>query len=145
VYPGPIGSVLTPLLEAASRESGAEASDLAQASSLCGACTEACPVGIPLDDMLVSLRRRAVERGEAPFGESLAMRAFGNVFASRERYERAGRLARGAQRLAFGDGSRRLRLAGPLRGWTRTRDLPEPPRQAFRDLWPALESEDTSS
>src|SRR2546428_13964742 len=51
VYSGPMGAVLTPLLSA-----GDEGRDLPDASSLCGACTEACPVGIPLADLLVRLR-----------------------------------------------------------------------------------------
>jgi L-lactate dehydrogenase complex protein LldF len=51
VYSGPMGAVLTPLLSG-----GTEGRDLPDASSLCGACTEACPVGIPLADMLVRLR-----------------------------------------------------------------------------------------
>ncbi len=51
VYPGPMGSVLTPLLSG-----GTEGRDLPFASSLCGACTEICPVGIPLADLLVRLR-----------------------------------------------------------------------------------------
>jgi L-lactate dehydrogenase complex protein LldF len=51
VYPGPMGKVLTPLLSA-----GESGRDLPGASSLCGACTEACPVQIPLADLLVRLR-----------------------------------------------------------------------------------------
>lgn len=51
VYSGPMGAVLTPLLSG-----GEEGRDLPEASSLCGACTEACPVGIPLADLLVRLR-----------------------------------------------------------------------------------------
>src|SRR5581483_522383 len=51
VYSGPMGAVLTPLLSG-----GTEARDLPDASSLCGACSEACPVGIPLADLLVRLR-----------------------------------------------------------------------------------------
>jgi L-lactate dehydrogenase complex protein LldF len=51
VYSGPMGKVLTPLLSG-----GAEGRDLPGASTLCGACTEACPVEIPLADMLVRLR-----------------------------------------------------------------------------------------
>ncbi|MDQ2960927.1 MAG: LutB/LldF family L-lactate oxidation iron-sulfur protein [Candidatus Dormibacteraeota bacterium] len=54
VYPGPIGAVLTPLLHPEDSESR----ELANASSLCGACVEVCPVGIPLVDMLLGLRRR---------------------------------------------------------------------------------------
>jgi L-lactate dehydrogenase complex protein LldF len=51
VYSGPMGAVLTPLLSG-----GTEGRDLPDASSLCGACSEVCPVGIPLADMLVRLR-----------------------------------------------------------------------------------------
>jgi len=51
VYSGPMGKILTPLLSA-----GEEGTDLPYASSLCGACTEACPVEIPLADLLVRLR-----------------------------------------------------------------------------------------
>jgi L-lactate dehydrogenase complex protein LldF len=63
VYPGPMGSILTPLL------SGGEAGrDLPFASSLCGACTEICPVGIPLADLLVRLRTDLRTAGPAvPF------------------------------------------------------------------------------
>jgi L-lactate dehydrogenase complex protein LldF len=46
-----MGAVLTPLLSG-----GTEGRDLPDASSLCGACSEVCPVGIPLADMLVRLR-----------------------------------------------------------------------------------------
>jgi len=51
VYSGPMGAILTPLLS-----DGEEGRDLPDASSLCGACTEACPVQIPLADLLVRLR-----------------------------------------------------------------------------------------
>src|SRR5688572_9901352 len=51
VYSGPMGAVLTPLLSG-----GTEGRDLPDASSLCGACSEVCPVGIPLADLLVHLR-----------------------------------------------------------------------------------------
>ncbi|HYH50310.1 MAG TPA: lactate utilization protein B [Acidimicrobiia bacterium] len=51
VYSGPMGAVLTPLLSG-----GTEDRDLPDASSLCGACSEVCPVGIPLADLLVRLR-----------------------------------------------------------------------------------------
>jgi L-lactate dehydrogenase complex protein LldF len=52
VYTGPMGKILTPLLD----ETGTEGRDLPGASSLCGACAEACPVEIPLPDLLVRLR-----------------------------------------------------------------------------------------
>ena len=54
VYPGPIGSIVTPLLNGLST-----APELPQASSLCGACSEVCPVGIPIPELLMQLRRAA--------------------------------------------------------------------------------------
>ena len=54
VYSGPIGAVLTPLLKPG--DPGAR--ELSEASSLCGACTEICPVRIPLHDLLLQLRHR---------------------------------------------------------------------------------------
>ncbi|MEO9256213.1 MAG: LUD domain-containing protein, partial [Tepidiformaceae bacterium] len=59
-YMGPIGAVLSPLLWPDGRYA-----DLPFASSLCGACTEACPVGIPIHRMLLDLRGDAVENGQA--------------------------------------------------------------------------------
>ncbi len=50
-YSGPMGKILTPLVTA-----GEEGRDLPFASTLCGACTEACPAEIPLADLLVRLR-----------------------------------------------------------------------------------------
>ena len=68
VYSGPIGAVLTPLLQA----DGARACELAHASSLCAACDEACPVEIPLHDLLLGLRRDRAERRIPGFLERTA-------------------------------------------------------------------------
>ncbi len=62
-YPGPLGSVLAPALWPSP-----ETAELATASTLCGACAEVCPVGIPLDDLLVRLRRRHAAGGLARMG-----------------------------------------------------------------------------
>jgi len=59
-YGGPIGAVLSPLLAG---DDFASYADLPKASSLCGACREACPVDIPIPDMLLKLRHRAHEQG----------------------------------------------------------------------------------
>ena len=60
VYSGPVGAVLTPLLAS----DHPEAAELPNASTLCGACMDACPVSIPLQDLLLTLRRRnATGRG----------------------------------------------------------------------------------
>ena len=62
VYSGPIGAVLTPLL----KPTDPAARELSEASSLCGACTEICPVRIPLHDLLLHLRHRDARADAAP-------------------------------------------------------------------------------
>lgn len=57
VYPGPVGTVLGPLLKG--DENFAELSDLARASTLCGACGDVCPVNIPLPDLIARVRARS--------------------------------------------------------------------------------------
>jgi L-lactate dehydrogenase complex protein LldF len=133
VYSGPIGAVLTPLLQPTRR-----AGELANASTLCGACFDACPVKIPLHDMLVELRRRNVERGDGAASERVAFRLWARVFSSPRLYRWVGAMMRFGQRVLLGDGTRRRwwsRFLGPLRGWTDHRALPPPSRQSFRAMW----------
>src|SRR5215831_19355897 len=85
VYPGPIGAILTPQLVGIER-----AKSLPYASSLCGACYEACPVKIDIPAVLLHLRAEA----EKPTAERTAMRGLARIFGSRRLYERAQRLAR---------------------------------------------------
>ncbi|MGH9138499.1 MAG: lactate utilization protein B, partial [Acidimicrobiales bacterium] len=68
VYPGPMGAVLTPLLAAGH----AGAADVPKASTLCGACMDACPVEIPLQDLLLVQRRQR----QAPPTEAALWRAW---------------------------------------------------------------------
>jgi L-lactate dehydrogenase complex protein LldF len=136
VYPGPIGAVLSPMLTGV-----ADNASLPYASSLCGACYEACPVKIDIPSLLVHLRARHVEesghgpgvRGRLPSPEALTMAAASWVMASPVRYQagqRAGRLGR-----LLGRGGRIRRLPPPLSGWTAARDAPVPPAQTFREWW----------
>jgi L-lactate dehydrogenase complex protein LldF len=131
-YPGPIGAILTPQL--AGLEQG---ETLPWASSLCGACYDACPVKIDIPTVLVHLRGRVVRHRprSAEAGERAAMRAIAAAMSSRRRYELAQRAARaGAWPLSRG-GRIERRLPGPLAGWTAVRDLPAPPRETFREWW----------
>jgi L-lactate dehydrogenase complex protein LldF len=122
VYPGPIGAVLSPQLFGLDRHP-----TLPWASSLCGACYDACPVKIEIPRLLVHLRGRVIREQKSRLGpEALAMKAIAGVFASRERYERAQKLAR------LGRGP--LAKAA-LPGWTAMRELPDPPGQTFREWW----------
>ncbi len=87
-YMGPIGAVLSPLLWPDGRYA-----DLPFASSLCGRCTDACPVGIPLHRMLLDLRADAVDAGEAGSRtERVGWKAWATAFSGRQR----GRLATAA-------------------------------------------------
>jgi L-lactate dehydrogenase complex protein LldF len=129
VYPGPIGAVISPLLNAKDKAMA----ELPFASSLCGACYEACPVKIPLHDLLVKLRRRYVDAGHAGAAEGLAMSAAASTLSSPALYNAAGKTARWVQLTMHVD-----RLPGPASGWTDHRDLPPPAKKSFRDLWPEL-------
>jgi L-lactate dehydrogenase complex protein LldF len=106
VYGGPIGAVLTPLFRG-QREAG----ELSQASSLCAACDDVCPVKIPLHELLLDLRRdRAAE--VAGRLERLSFRLWSEVWSRPWAYRASVRLAPLA-----------ARLPGPGRRFTRTRDL----------------------
>jgi len=142
VYPGPIGAILTPLLlgpgtgRGVEGGSGLTADSLPFASSLCGACFDACPVKIDIPTVLVHLRARSVQE-HAPGGghpaTDAAMKATSFVLSSGWRFRWAGRLLALAGRATQGRSLRWLPYPGSL--WTRTRDLPSPPRRTFRDWW----------
>jgi L-lactate dehydrogenase complex protein LldF len=110
VYPGPMGAVLTPLLE------GTPACELSQASTLCGACYQACPVMIPLQDLLLALRRKAAPA----FGrrERLLWNAWSRLWSSPLAYRITTRMGAKAAALVPG------RLLS--RSWAIGRDLPRP-------------------
>ncbi|GGA28911.1 LutB/LldF family L-lactate oxidation iron-sulfur protein [Paenibacillus physcomitrellae] len=135
-YSGPIGAVLTPALQ----KNVAEWDDIASASSLCGACYEACPVKIPLHDMLVSLRRRKVESGHGQSMESAGMKGFGAVMANSRRFKLVLGLGKMGQKLVARNGEIRSKL-GPLKGWNNYRVAPSLPKESFRDRWGTLERE----
>jgi L-lactate dehydrogenase complex protein LldF len=118
VYPGPIGAVLSPQLTGIK-----DNASLPFASTLCGACFDACPVAIDIPSMLVHLR------GQAPHAatEAQAMRTAAWVMRSPRRYTRALRALRLARWVRV--------LPPPFNRWTRARSMPVPPEQTFRDWW----------
>ncbi|WP_336210091.1 lactate utilization protein B [Nonomuraea sp. LPB2021202275-12-8] len=122
VYPGPIGAILTPQLRGMSSDLDAS---LPYASSLCGACFDACPVAIDIPEVLVHLRAKAPH---AP-AERAGMRVAGWILNDEVRLGKAQRLAIRFRKLVP------KRLPGPLSAWTDTRDLPEIPEESFRDWW----------
>ncbi|MCX4750095.1 LutB/LldF family L-lactate oxidation iron-sulfur protein [Kitasatospora sp. NBC_01287] len=133
VYPGPIGAVLTPQLAGVDH-----AASLPFASTLCGACYDACPVKINIPEVLVHLRAEVVEAKRrsrhAPTAEALAMKAAAAVLASPARLAAAQKAAALGGRALAREG-RIGRLPGPLRGWSDARDSPVPPAESFRAWW----------
>jgi L-lactate dehydrogenase complex protein LldF len=125
-YQGPIGSVITPHFRGLQKWK-----HLSGASSLCGACTEACPVKIDIHHHLLHNRRNAAQ--EKPvWWERLLWAGFGMVMTRPRLYAIATSLAPFAQRLhRFIEGS----LVDPLRAWTKTRDLPDAAPQTFHREW----------
>jgi len=130
-YPGPIGILLTAMLEGASA-----VKDLAHASSLCGACADACPVRIDIPRMLIELRREVDEEKIAPWTERLAFALLAMLFRRPRLYRLAAKIGRVVQRLFTRDG--RIRALPLVFGeWTRTRDLPPVAPRTFQERWAA--------
>ncbi len=129
VYPGPMGSVLTPNLIGVE-----EAGHLPNASTFCGRCESVCPMRIPLPKMMRHWREREFERHLAPkaLRYGLAIWAF---FAKRPALYHFGTGMKA--RLLGALGRRRGRFARlPLAdGWTRHRDFPAPQGKTFQQLW----------
>ncbi|SPB18493.1 4Fe-4S ferredoxin [Caballeronia novacaledonica] len=134
VYPGPMGSVLTPAYVGIDK-----ALDLPQAATLCGECNSVCPVGIPLSDLLRKLREKQMERRLRPWNERAALAAWGYLAKRPAAYaiftklavrvlERMGGDKKAISRLPFGG------------GWTGTRDMPAPVGRTFRELYKAQHS-----
>ena len=120
VYSGPMGAVLVPLLVGLEN-----APTLPHASSLCGACTAACPVKIPLHELLLELRRDLVGEGVAPRSERLGFTLWSLAWSRPWAYRLSTALARFGQRLGA--------AAGPGRAWASGRALPRLARRRFRD------------
>ena len=142
VYPGPIGAVLSPQLTGVE-----DNASLPYASSLCGACFDACPVRIDIPGLLVDLRRRHVEEVAAasavPSAEAVAMAAAAWTMGDPTRWRLAGRAGRLGRLLSRRSGRIRT-LPPPLSAWTSSRDLPPPPQETFRDWWTRTHGADAS-
>jgi L-lactate dehydrogenase complex protein LldF len=120
VYPGPIGSVITPQLIGIEKTA-----QLPYASSLCGACREVCPVKIDIPRLLLHLRGEISAKGQGKGGakERLAFKFWAMIMTRPRLYEKAAVAGRLFQRWV------------PLHAWTNWRDLRPIERRSFRDQW----------
>ena len=131
VYPGPMGSVLTPLINGIDK-----AYDLPNACTLNGRCQTVCPVKIPLPGLLREIRRQQFEQGITPRVIRLALEAWAALAKRPGLYHLAMRI--GIPLLSrFGRKRGSLRWLPLAAGWTNTRDLPAPQGQTFQQAWKA--------
>jgi L-lactate dehydrogenase complex protein LldF len=129
VYPGPMGSVLTPLLTSLESSNA-----LPNACTTCGRCAEVCPAQIPLPDLLRDLRAEERERKLSPASWRRGLKLHGLLARAPRLYQWCtGFVIRllhllGRRRGSFGS----LPLAG---GWTSVRDFPAPEGSTFMSQW----------
>ncbi len=125
-YQGPIGSVITPHFRGLQ-----DWKHLSNASSLCGACTEACPVMIDIHHHLLHNRRNASAK-KPVWWERAAYRGFAFLANRPKLYRSLLPLARLGRRLH--PLARALKL-DPAYSWTNNRDLPSLKEPSFREQW----------
>jgi L-lactate dehydrogenase complex protein LldF len=122
--PGPIGSILAPASDAKKYAS------LPHACSLCGSCTDVCPVKIDIHHQLLTWRRELNHRGQLPLRKRLSMKAASFVFRHRWLYQLVGKAAR-----TIVPWLPRFLVYNRLNVWGKQRELPPMPRRSFRELY----------
>ena len=129
VYPGPMGSILTPTYVGLEN-----ALDLPNASTLCNQCGVVCPVKIPLPDLMRKLREKQFERGLKPMRETWGLAAWRWAAQRPAIYAM---LAKVAARVlaAMGSSDRLIHVLPFGGGWTKGRDMPAPQGKTFREMY----------
>jgi L-lactate dehydrogenase complex protein LldF len=121
--PGPIGSILSPGIDLQKHSS------LPFASTLCGSCTDVCPVKINIHEQLYEWRQE-ITRAQPDRAKSLAMKIANGVFAVPFAYNLSGNMMRGALKILPDS----ITYSG-LNTWGKQRDLPELPKESFKDWY----------
>jgi L-lactate dehydrogenase complex protein LldF len=120
---GPIGSILAPNLDMK------KYADLPFASTLCGSCSNVCPVKIDIHDQLYKWRQVLVKEGYAPTGKKIGMQVMTWTLNSPGIYHTAGKAGRMLMRLAP------FALNNKLNPWYKNRDMPDAPKQSFGEWY----------
>jgi len=131
VYPGPIGSAFTPLMSSLEMTK-----DLPYASSLCGRCSEICPVKIDIHHLLIWLRRKSVDERLSNPIEKLMIQIWFTMMKSPVLYRFMSKVGRVLQPIFP---KRNSSLKVPL--WSKSRDFPKLSPKTFKELWPEIEKE----
>jgi L-lactate dehydrogenase complex protein LldF len=120
---GPIGAILAPNLDMK------EYADLPFASTLCGSCSNVCPVKIDIHDQLYKWRQVLTQEGYTPTAKTVAMKAMSTTLSHPSFFNIAGKAGRWAMKLAP------WALNNKFNPWYKQRDMPEPPKQSFTEWY----------
>lgn len=123
--PGPIGSILSPNVDLKKH------STLPFASTLCGSCSDVCPVKIDIHVQLYKWRQIIGEQRVMPKGKRVGMQALAKVLARPKLYARLGKVAR----RVLASAPYALSHNGTLNPWAIAREMPQPPKQSFREWY----------
>ena len=118
---GPIGAILAPNLDMK------EYADLPFASTLCGSCTNVCPVKIDIHDQLYKWRQVIVKEGHSPAAKTIAMKVMDFTLSSPTRFKLAGKMGRWTLKNAPFTVNNQLNL------WFKNREMPTPPKESFSE------------
>lgn len=121
--PGPIGSILSPGLDTK------KYSTLPFASTLCGSCSDVCPVKINIHEQLYEWRQE-ITKAHPQAVKGLSMKLAGGLFKSPLAYKLSGKLMRAALRVLP-----HSVIYNPMNIWGKNRDLPDSPKQSFKDWY----------
>lgn len=120
---GPIGSILAPNLDMSKN------ADLPFASTLCGSCSNVCPVKIDIHDQLYKWRQVLVKEGYTPKAKTIAMHGMSAVLSHPKVFEFAGKAGRFVMKNAS------FMVNNGLNAWYKQRDMPSPPKESFREWY----------
>jgi L-lactate dehydrogenase complex protein LldF len=121
--PGPIGSILSPGLDLKKHSS------LPFASTLCGSCTDVCPVKINIHEQLYEWRQE-VTKSQGDFAKGLSMKLANGIFKSPLAYKISGSLMRNALKSLPNS-----LIYHPLNVWGKNRNLPDAPKESFQQWY----------
>jgi L-lactate dehydrogenase complex protein LldF len=122
--PGPIGAILSPNLNLT------EYSDLPFASTLCGSCSDVCPVKINIHDQLYKWRQEIYKNNELPKSKSIPLKITAKVLENPSTYNIVGKIARSSIRSLP-----RFMIYNGLNAWGKQRELPEAPNESFKEWY----------
>ncbi|RRB13371.1 lactate utilization protein B [Larkinella knui] len=120
---GPIGSILAPNLDMRKN------ADLPFASTLCGSCSNVCPVKIDIHDQLYKWRQVLVAEGYVDTTKKQGMKLMASVLSSPKLFRFSGKAGRTMMRLVP------FSVSNPLNPWFKQREMPEPPKESFREWY----------